>query len=74
MTEENLIQNLKDAGFDKTSIQLFNRFWKEKKQNEQLEILYGKRNELLDHIHLDEQKINNIDYLIFQMKKEHNII
>lgn len=31
MTEENLIQNLKDAGFDKTSIQLFNRFWKEKK-------------------------------------------
>lgn len=74
MTEENLIQNLKDAGFDKTSIQLFNRFWKEKKQNEQLEILYGKRNELLDHIHLYEQKINNIDYLIFQMKKEHNII
>ena len=74
MTEENLIQNLKDAGFDKTSIQLFNRFWKEKKQNEQLEILYVKRNELLDHIHLDEQKINNIDYLIFQMKKEHNII
>lgn len=74
MTEENLIQNLKDAGFDKTSIQLFNRFWKEKKQNEQLEILYGKRNELLDHIHLDEQKINNIDYLIFQMKKEHTII
>lgn len=74
MTEENLIQNLKDAGFDKTSIQLFNRFWKEKKQNEQLEILYEKRNELLDHIHLDEQKINNIDYLIFQMKKEHNII
>ncbi|MBO8457459.1 MAG: hypothetical protein IAA81_04435 [Spirochaetes bacterium] len=74
MTQENLIQNLKDAGFDKTSIQLFNRFWKEKKQNEQLEILYGKRNELLDHIHLDEQKINNIDYLIFQMKKEHNII
>lgn len=74
MTEENLIQNLKDAGFDKTSIQLFNRFRKEKKQNEQLEILYGKRNELLDHIHLDEQKINNIDYLIFQMKKEHTII
>ena len=74
MTEENLIQNLKDAGFDKTSIQLFNRFWKEKKQNEQLEILYGKRYELLDHIHLDEQKINNIDYLIFQMKKEHTII
>lgn len=74
MTQENLIQNLKDAGFDKTSIQLFNRFWKEKKQNEQLEILYGKRNELLDHIHLDEQKINNIDYLIFQMKKEHTII
>lgn len=74
MTEENLIQNLKDAGFDKTTIQLFNRFWKEKKQNEQLEILYGKRNELLDHIHLDEQKINNIDYLIFQMKKEHTII
>ena len=74
MTQENLIQNLKDAGFDKTSIQLFNKFWKEKKQNEQLEILYGKRNELLDHIHLDEQKINNIDYLIFQMKKEHNII
>lgn len=74
MTEENLIQNLKDAGFDKTSIQLFNRFWKEKKQNEQLEILYGKRNELLDHIHLDEQKINNIDFLIFQMKKEHTII
>lgn len=74
MTEENLIQNLKDAGFDKTSIQLFNRFWKEKKQNEQLEILYGKRNELLDHIHLDEQKISYIDYLIYQMKKEHAII
>lgn len=70
MTEEQLIQCLKDAGCDKKTISSCCSCLSqdEKKQLEQL--IKKHRCQLVCKMHEDQKMIDCLDYLMYQMKKE----
>lgn len=65
-----ILQNLKDAGCDSKTVEQFFILRKAGKQKEQLELLSIHRKQLLDRAHQEEQRINCLDYLIYQIRKE----
>lgn len=67
MSEQDMILNLKAAGFDRTLLQTFLDCWKAENYIEQLELLSQKRAELLAQIHRKEKQINCLDYLVYQI-------
>ena len=73
ITEQDLIINLKAAGFDGTLIQEFLGCWKAGETTEQLRLLSQKREGLLDQVHQEEKKIHCLDYLVYQIEKWKNI-
>ena len=68
-SEESIIQNLRDAGCDETTITSFLRCMKDGKEPESLRLLKKQRRLLLDAVHREEKKINCLDYLVYQMQK-----
>ncbi len=70
--KEALIQNLQDAG---CSQKIINEFFEllEKKQINQIMVLLKKyRNSILNTIHKSQKKIDILDYLIFDLKKNND--
>ncbi len=70
--KEALIQNLQDAGCDQ---KIINEFFKllEKKKIDQIMVLLKKyRNSILNVIHENQKKIDILDYLIFDLKKNND--
>lgn len=65
--KEDIRRNLEDAGCDSETI---TRFCSCNHTAEQLEMLSRQRRRLLDRVHDDEQKISNLDYLVYQLEKE----
>ena len=63
---DNIRQNLIDAGCDDTFISIFEYSDTAKCQK----MLAEHRRKLLDEIHTKEHCINCLDYLVFMMKKE----
>lgn len=72
ITEQDLILNLKAAGFDGTLTQEFLGCWKAGETTEQLRLLAQKREGLLDRVHQEEKQIDCLDYLVYQIEKEEN--
>lgn len=72
ITEQDLVLNLKAAGFDETLIQKFLACRKAGKTMEQLRLLAQKREGLLDRVHREEKQINCLDYLVYQIEREDN--
>ena len=68
-SEESIIQNLRDAGCDETTITSFLRCMKDGKEPESLQLLKKQRSLLLDAVHREEKKIDCLDYLVYQMQK-----
>lgn len=68
ITEQDLIRNLKAAGFEGVLIGEFLCYWKAGKTKEQLRLLSQKRTGLLDLVHLAEKQINCLDYLVYQIE------
>jgi len=64
-----LIQNLHDAGCSQQIIEQFMQFRKEEDTFCQIRILVKQRNMLLEAIHTDQNKLDCLDYLLFQLKK-----
>lgn len=64
-----VIQNLKDAG---CSDEIVERFMELQSigEDEQLKLLSGHRKHLLERLHLEERRIDCLDYLIYQMEKK----
>lgn len=62
-------QNLIDAGCSKDTI---TRFFESRSQQERLRILDKQRKQLLEIYHSDAQKIDRLDFLVYQLKKENN--
>lgn len=60
-------QNLIDAGCDEKTIE---RFFDCVTMEEQLRILGVQRKQLLDNYHNDAKKLDCLDYLVNQLKKE----
>lgn len=69
MTEQDLVLNLKAAGFDEALMEEFLCCWKEGKTMEELRLLSQKREALLDQVHREERQIHCLDYLTYQIEK-----
>ena len=68
-SEDSIIQNLKDAGCDAELITSFMDNLRENRKSNGLRILREHRHFLLDSLHESQKKIDNLDYLIYQMQK-----
>lgn len=66
--EENIRQNLIDAGCDEEFIKRFDCCICDKKQCEKM--LANHRKELLQEVHEKEDNISCLDYLVYKMKQE----
>lgn len=66
-----LLRNLKDAGCDEATIQKYLQLQQEGKRQEQLRLLALHRASLLDLLHVDQNRIDCLDYLLYNMN-EHN--
>ncbi len=72
-SEEDVIQNLKDAGCDKETIESFMKCMDQDDVGGQLRLMKEQRRCLLNRVHEEEKKIDCLDYLVYQMgrsKKE----
>lgn len=69
MTAEDLILNLKAAGFEAEKIRDYLTCWKAGKIKEQMKLLSAKRAILLKHVHQEEKQIGCLDYLVYQIEK-----
>lgn len=67
--KEAMVQNLKDAGCDRELIEYSIRLFSEGKIKEVLAVLAKHRGNLLNNCHIENKKIDCLDYLIFQIKK-----
>lgn len=65
-----LLRNLKDAGCDEAMIQKYLQLQKEGKQQEQLRLLSLHRAALLDRVHVSQNMLYCLDYLVYTMKRE----
>ena len=66
-SEEDVIQNLKDAGCDQEIIKCFLACMEQDDLSGQLRLMEGHRKCLLDKVHEEEKKIDCLDYLVYQM-------
>lgn len=69
--ETALLQNLKDAGCEGTLVKRCAALSQENKKTELLRLLAAHRAELLDSVHDGQDKLDCLDYLIYQMKRNH---
>lgn len=67
---EAVIQNLKDAGCDAGTIEIFMDAIKNGKIESGLKLLSAHRRILLDGLHKEQKKIDCLDYLIYTIKKQ----
>lgn len=65
-----LLRNLKDAGCDEAMIQKYLQLQREGKRQEQFRLLALHRASLLDRVHVSQNMIDCLDYLVYTMKSE----
>lgn len=68
MTEQDLLLNLKAAGFEGDMLKHYLSCWKEGKTGDQLKLLSAKRASLLEKVHRQEKQIDCLDYLVYRVK------
>lgn len=65
-----LLRNLKDAGCVQEDIERFLELEQEGKSREQLRLLSLHRAHLLDQLHVSQQQIDCLNYLIYNIKNK----
>lgn len=68
-TQQQLLQNLQDAGCTDQMIQQYFRLREAGRTKEQICLLFRHRATLLDRLHQDQKQIDCLDYLIFQIRE-----
>ena len=68
-SEKMVVRNLKDAGCSPEMIIKFMGYAQESKKEEQLSLLEKHRKELLDKVHVEEKRIDCLDYLVYQVRQ-----
>ncbi len=68
-SEDDIIQNLKDAGCSSKQIKELMELYREGKKDKIYSIMEKHRYEVLNNIHKNEKQIDCIDYFIYQMKR-----
>ncbi len=66
LLNDKIIQNLKDAGCEKSTIDAFMTSTGDKAR---LQLLERHRKQLLDNVHKYQKRIDCLDFLIYQMEK-----
>lgn len=66
---QEIIQNLKDAGCDRETVEHFMELEENGDTLEQLKLLSIHRERLLDRVHREEKRIDCLDYLVYQIQK-----
>ena len=66
--KESIVQNLKDAGCNKEIIDEFLKLFSEHNKSAMLNLLTKYRKKLLEKIHKGEKELDNLDYLILDLK------
>lgn len=66
-----LLRNLKDAGCSQRTIERFLKSFSLNQILEQKSILAAQRKKLLDNVHKAQQRLDCLDYLLFQLNKTH---
>ena len=69
-SDEDIIQNLKDAGCSNSQIQELLELYKQGKKQRIYAILDKHRKNILTKVHKEEKQIDCIDYFIYQMERE----
>lgn len=69
ITDQDLIRNLKAAGFEEKLVEEYLRCRREGKTEEQLQLLAAKRERILAQVHREEKQIDCLDYLVYQIGK-----
>ncbi|WP_298034211.1 hypothetical protein [uncultured Dysosmobacter sp.] len=69
-TQGILRENLSDAGCGPELIERFMALAEQGQEEEGLALLAKHRKHLLDRCHAEQKKIDCLDYLVYQMKKE----
>lgn len=64
-----VIQNLRDAGCDRKTVEQFLFLEEAGELEKQLELLSHQRKKLLEKVHREERKITCLDYLVYQLEK-----
>ena len=67
---DSVIQNLEDAGCDLEMVAEFMNLGIAGNRQNQLKLLEQHRKRLLEKVHMNEKRIDCLDYLVFQMNKE----
>lgn len=68
--KDKLLRNLKDAGCDDETIKKFFQLRADGRRQEQYRLLSMHKALLLDKLHVSQQMIDCLDYLVYAMKKE----
>lgn len=68
-SQEDLIQNLKDAGCSEKVIADFLEDIAQERLPEGLRLLQNHRRTLLDGIHREQKRIDCLDYLVFMLQR-----
>ncbi|MCC8051518.1 MAG: hypothetical protein LIP10_12835 [Clostridiales bacterium] len=69
-SEEAIIQNMKDAGCDDACIQEFLLEYRQGEKKKCDMLLSRHRRGLLERLHQEQKKIDCLDYLSYQMKRQ----
>ena len=69
-TDESIIQNLKDAGCNKSQIEEYMGYVGKHEKNNELKLLRQQRDFLLDGLHEKQRMIECLDYLVYQINKD----
>ncbi|MDO4260921.1 MAG: hypothetical protein Q4C82_02490 [Eubacteriales bacterium] len=67
--QDAVIQNLKDAGCSREQVEEFLEICGEGDIKRQMRFLERHRQALLDAMHLEQRRIDCLDYLVFRMRK-----
>lgn len=70
--KEALLQNLQDAGCTQDIIEQFIKNYDADNSVNQISILAEYRNNLLSRVHEEQNKLECLDYILFQLRKEKN--
>lgn len=68
--EEMIIHNLHDAGCSPTIVDQYMEIYKTKNTFKQLSFLSEYRNTVLKRVHAEQLKLDCLDYMVFQLKKQ----
>ena len=69
-SEAAIVRNLEDAGCDQDTITDFVEQLRMGNQKDQLRLLEKHRKFLLERVHKEEKRIDCLDYLIFNLRKQ----